>query len=134
MLYFNAFVEFASSRIATNSKAVARFENGAAPLDGANKIVAVHPDVDKVGKFRRHGDQRNLNDAVRTSFKEAIIDMFGGEAKIPASVRKAMLMTDYGKGKPLTVRRIMAVKAAIDAPVLFVFLNRLFAIADRNMI
>lgn len=39
--------------------------------------------------------------------------MFGGEAKIPKSVKKAMLLDDYGTGKPLTARRILAVKAAI---------------------
>lgn len=41
--------------------------------------------------------------------------MFGGEANIPESVKKAMLLGDYGDGKPLTARRIMAVKDAIDA-------------------
>ena len=41
--------------------------------------------------------------------------MFGGEAKIPESVKKAMLLGDYGDGRPLTARRIMAVKDAIDA-------------------
>ena len=41
--------------------------------------------------------------------------MFGGEDKIPAGVRDAMKLQDYGKGKPLTARRILAVKNAIDA-------------------
>ena len=40
--------------------------------------------------------------------------MFGGESRIPESVKDAMLLKDYDKGKPLTARRIMAVKAAID--------------------
>ena len=41
--------------------------------------------------------------------------MFGGESKVPESVKKAMLMEAYDKGKPLTARRILAVKAAVDA-------------------
>ena len=41
--------------------------------------------------------------------------MFGGEDKIPAGVRDAMKLQDYGKGRPLTARRILAVKNAIDA-------------------
>ena len=112
---FSAFVDFAASRIATDGKAVARLGTDVAPLDGGRKIVAANPKADKVGVFRRKGDQRNLNNDVRALFKEAIIDMFGGESKIPESVRKAMLLGDYNKGKPLTVRRIMSVKNAIDA-------------------
>ena len=112
---FNAFVNFASSRIATNKKAVARIGDGdAEPIGGGRTIVAANPTADKVGAFRRKSDQRDLNNAVRTLFKDAIIDMFGGENKIPESVKKAMLLGDYDHGKPLTARRIMAVKAAID--------------------
>ena len=40
--------------------------------------------------------------------------MFGGEANIPDSVKDAMLLEDYNQGKPLTARRILAVKVAID--------------------
>ena len=40
--------------------------------------------------------------------------MFGGERNIPDSVKDAMLLKDYDRGKPLTARRILAVKAAID--------------------
>ncbi len=39
--------------------------------------------------------------------------IFGGEKKIPESVRKAMIPGDYNKGKPLTARRIMAVQKAL---------------------
>ena len=111
---FNAFVKFAQDSFITNAKkAVARFEIGAAPLEGGRLIVAASPQFDKVGKFRDQ-DQKNLNNDIRTAFRNAIIDMFGGESRIPASVKDAMLLKDYGKGKPLTARRIMAVKAAID--------------------
>ena len=37
--------------------------------------------------------------------------MFGGEDKIPANVKDAMKLEDYGHGRPLTVRRITIVKA-----------------------
>jgi len=63
----------------------------------------------------RKASESAANDATRDVFKYAIIDMFGGMANIPASVKKAMELDDYGHGKPLTARRIMAVKNAIDA-------------------
>ena len=110
---FNAFVEFAQNSFVTNDKtAVARFEVGGAPL-GGRLIVAANPQFDKVGKFRNQ-TQKDLNNEIRTAFRNAIIDMFGGESRIPDSVKDAMLLKDYDKGKPLTARRIMAVKAAID--------------------
>ena len=110
---FNAFVKFAQNSFVTNDKkAVARFEVGGAPLAGRT-IVAANPDFDRVGIFRGQ-DQKDLNNSVREAFRNAVIDMFGGESRIPDSVKDAMLLKDYGKGKPLTARRIMAVKAAID--------------------
>lgn len=41
--------------------------------------------------------------------------MFGGEQNIPESVKEAMLLKDYDCGKPLTARRIIAVRDAIVA-------------------
>ena len=51
------------------------------------------------------------NNATRTLFLDAVKEMFGGESKIPESVKKAMHMGNFdGKcGKPLTARRILAV-------------------------
>ena len=110
---FNAFVKFAQNSFVTNDKtAVARFEVGGAPL-GGRLIVAANPQFDKVGKFRNQ-TQKDLNNEIRTAFRNAIIDMFGGEDHIPGSVKDAMKLEDYGKGRPLTARRILAVKAAID--------------------
>ncbi len=48
----------------------------------------------------------------------------GGVDHIPDNVKDAMKMQDYGKGKPLTARRILAVKAAIDAVKLATFQSR----------
>ena len=55
-----------------------------------------------------------MNNEIRTIFKNAIIEMFGDEQNIPKSVKDAMVLKDYDKGKPLTARRILAVKQAID--------------------
>jgi hypothetical protein len=111
---FKAFLEFASGRIATDKSAVAGIGEGPAQYGRARPIVAIDPQIDKVGKLRTQ-DQRDANEAVRTAFRNAVVDMFGGESRIPDSVKDAMILKDYGKGKPLTARRIMAVKAAIDA-------------------
>ena len=105
---FSAFVKFAEQHFASNRKAVARFGEGP-----ARTIVASDPHLDSVGKFRDQ-DQCDLNNAIRSCFKAAICDMFGGEANIPARVKKEMLLVDYNKGKPLTARRIMFIKNAID--------------------
>ena len=115
-------MEFANANGAGNGKAVARFAaTESLQLGVARKIVAADPQIDKVGKSRGQ-DQKELNDSVRTSFRNAIREMFGGEAKIPANVKKAMLLNDFDEGKPLTARRILAVKAAID--------NHLSAVPD----
>ena len=111
---FNSFVKFAQQRVEANdAKAVAEAKLPQ-PL-GGRKILAVAQSLtDAVRKFSRTSDECAANDRTRALFKKAVVDMFGGESKIPASVKKAMLMSDYNAGKPLTARRIMAVKAAID--------------------
>ena len=69
---------------------------------------------DKVGKLFRSDGVKAANDTTRTIFRQSVIDMFGGEDRIPENVKEAMKLDDYGKGKPLTARRILAVKAAVD--------------------
>ena len=112
---FKAFADFAQQRVdANDAKAIAdaRFQK---PL-GGRKILAVTQSLtDSVHKWTRGMDEWVVNDRTRELFRKAVADMFGGENKIPASVKKAMVMADYGEGKPLTARRILAVKAAIDA-------------------
>lgn len=111
---FKSFVQFAQQRVdANDSKAVmdAKIQRSI----GGRRVLAVTQSLtDAVHKWTRTNDEYAVNDRTRAIFKAAIIDMFGGESKIPASVKKAMLMADYDCGKPLTARRIMAVKAAID--------------------
>jgi len=67
-----------------------------------------------IGKLFRSDATKNANNYTRTIFKESIAKMFGGESNIPDSVKDAMKMADYDKGRPLTARRIIAVKTAID--------------------
>lgn len=69
---------------------------------------------DSVGKFSRSAALKDANNEVRALFRASVAEMFGGEDKIPASVRSAMKLGDYGKGKPLTTRRIVAVNTAIE--------------------
>ena len=83
---------------------------------GGRKILAVTQSVtDEVHKWTRSTDENRVNDNTRALFLKAVIDMFGSEKLIPESVRKAMRLSDYNCGKPLTASRIIAVKTAIDA-------------------
>lgn len=113
---FTKFVEFAQTQAAAgNNSAIAR-DGGAvaegAPLEG--RVISAATG-DKVGALFRSARNQRANNDVRQLFKQAIIDMFGGAELIPKSVRDVMKAEDYNKGKPLTARRIMAVKAAIDS-------------------
>ena len=116
---YTKFVQFAEQQMnAGNGKAIARDGGAAAegnPLAGHNITAATG---DKVAPLWRSTVNKTANDNTRTLFRNAILDMFGGnEADIPASVKTAMRLVDYDKGKPLTARRIMAVKAAVDQVV-----------------
>ena len=111
---FKSFVDFAQERIDANqAKAVA---DARVKQLGNRKVVAItYSKTDEVHKWLRTNDEYFVNDHTRKIFKQAIANMFGGEDRIPDSVKTAMLMDDYNCGKPLTARRIMAVKVAIDA-------------------
>ena len=113
---FTKFVEFAQAQAAAgHSSAIAR-DSGAvaegAPLAG--RVISAATG-DKVGALFRSASNQRANNAARDLFKQAIIDMFGGADLIPKSVRDAMKTSDYNCGKPLTARRIMAVKVAIES-------------------
>ncbi len=67
------------------------------------------------GWLKRTSTMQRENNATRAIFRKAVIDMFGGLSKIPESIQKAMELDNFkGKGKPLSARRIMLVKIAID--------------------
>ena len=112
---FRAFTDFAEKSIeAGKGKAVARVGtevNGAGPLEGRT-ITAAKRDWVGIG-IGRLKSLKDANNVARDLFRKAVVDMFGGETRIPTSVLDAMKMSDYGKGKPLTARRIMAVQQAV---------------------
>ncbi len=110
---FNAFIDFAAQSIkAGKSKAIARAGDAKTQNLADRAITAAKGDW--IGNVGRLSGNRDANNTARTLFREAIAEMFGGESRIPPKVKEAMVMADYGKGKPLTARRIMAIKNAID--------------------
>ena len=67
--------------------------------------------------FTRTDEEKNLNNATREAFKQAVIDIFGTRIEdVPKKVRDAMNLGKFdGTGRPLTARRILAVDKAIGA-------------------
>ena len=101
---FQKFVDFANKAYATKGEdTVARFEG--MPRGDYKGTFA---------SFRRTSDMKAANDLVRDLFRKTVADMFGGERNIPDIVRDNMKLDDFGKGKPLTARRINLVRIAID--------------------
>ena len=126
---FNAFVNFANSN-ADNPDALARID-GVGPhelLDpnGQPRSIVAKNDGDKIKHFTknllfsRQDNQKALNTAVRNLFKETILNICGVDDvdSLPPAVLKAIKKSDFGNaGHPLSARRILAVKAAIDIAV-----------------
>ena len=113
---FNEFVRFAQRNANVgDEKAVASARIQTEPLEGRKIVSVTNSLTDEVHKWMRTNDEYAVNDRTRALFKAAVVNMFGGESKIPATVKRAMLLGDFDAGKPLTARRILAVKAAIDA-------------------
>ena len=112
---FKSFVQFAQQRMDANDDTAIADAKYTQPLGGRKTFAITQSLDDFVHKWTRGIDEWTVNDHTRALFRKAVADMFGGEANIPENVKKAMLLEDYNQGKPLTARRIMAVKAAIDA-------------------
>ena len=107
---FQQFVEFAQT-----SKAGSIAQTTTAPLVPDGKPHSIAGTTENwFSKLIRSSAAKEANNYTRTIFRDSIAKMFGGENNIPDSVKDAMKMADYDKGKPLTARRILAVKAAID--------------------
>ena len=98
---FKKFTDFAQAKVdAGQTKAIAN-AHLQQPLLGGRRVLAVSTaQNDAVHKWTRTNDQYIVNDRTRALFKKAVADMFGGESKIPASVKKAMVLSDYGAGNP----------------------------------
>ena len=116
---FAKFVNYANSLPnASHSTAIVAAAPGNA--DGEKPLAdreIVPKTGDYVGKIHHNQTLKDMNNEVRTLFKNAVAKMFGGEKLIPESVQRAMKLGDYGKGKPLTARRIMAVAAAVQKDI-----------------
>ena len=110
---FQQFVDFAES--AGKEKAIARLVDTDKVGNMANRtIIPGKGDWVGIGAGRL-ASLKQANNTTRDAFMTAVGDMFGGVDHIPDSVKDAMKMQDYGKGKPLTARRILAVKTAIES-------------------
>ena len=115
---FHSFVNFAQAAHADGKdKQIARVDIGPLlPTEGAELYsrTIVAASGDRVAPLWRSQTNKDENNVARDLFKQAVIDMFGGMSNIPKNVMDAMLMKDYGKGKPLTARRILAVQAEVE--------------------
>ena len=111
---FSAFVKFAENSFRTgDKKAIANADP--TPLGGRTIVASTTDGVGFVGNLFRSRWDEVANDNARKLFLNAVTRMFGGRSNIPESVWKAINLQDYGRGAPLTARRIQAVKAAVDA-------------------
>ncbi len=115
-LQYQQFVNFASADGVKSGTILAsqKAQNG-------DLTIVAKTKGDFFGNIWRNKDTRDANDAIREAFKQSIVNLFGvtNEDQLPDSVKKAMKLDDYGKGKPLTTKRIMAVKVAVEAAMAF---------------
>jgi len=111
----SAFTKFANDRINNNNEyAIASSGNDSSY---AREIKQNSNDTrGTFFAFFRSRENRDLNNATRTLFKDTVAGLFGGEKNIPQEVKNAMHMKRFnGDGRPLTARRINDVKDAILA-------------------
>ncbi len=99
---YGKFVQFAEQQMQAG-KATAKAQVGDAaqdnPLAGRTIVAKSGDFVGNIGRFKA---SRDVNNDARTLFRNAISDMFGGENRIPPSVKAAMRLQDYGDGKTVT--------------------------------
>ena len=112
---FGQFVRFAEQQAnPVNSEAIACLAGGEDALAGRTIAASTTDRVRGWFTWRNHtADEKAMNNEVRALFRDAVYAMFGGAANLPESVKTQMRMTDYNCGKPLTARRIIAVRDAI---------------------
>ncbi len=108
---YRQFAKFAENE---SSRSIAQISETDSPGGKRMKILPTKH-WDFIGNVGRSKIKAEANDAVRELFRNAIAEIFGGVDKIPESVLSAMKLVDYGKGKPLTARRIRVVDAAVKA-------------------
>ena len=101
---YQKFVDFAEQAYANHAEGTILRLTGAPKGDYKGSFAS----------FFRTADMKSANEQVRDIFRKTIADLFGGEKYIPDLVRDNMKLDSFGKGKPLTARRIKLVKTAID--------------------
>ncbi|MCR5414057.1 MAG: hypothetical protein K6F50_04935 [Kiritimatiellae bacterium] len=116
---FNKFVKFADEAVNTAAGAdtLARAEVKTGKL-GRHTLSITAQTGDKIGFFAglaRSADVEEANNMTRDIFLSSVFKLFGGEARVPKSVWKALQKEDFYCGKPLSARRILAVRDAVCA-------------------
>lgn len=83
------------------------------------RTIVPKKSLDWVGNVFRGPLSGIANNDVREVFLRTVLEMCGvtDVDKLPQGVRRALLLKDYGVGKPLTARRIRAVDMALKAEV-----------------
>ena len=120
---FRRFVRFADEADSYTAIAqlgdVAPGQDASAPDALVNRKIVAKEQFDWVGNRLRLSRSRSTNNATRELFLNTVLKMCNVSSveQLPESVRNALLMKDYGKGKPLTARRILAVSDALKAEV-----------------
>jgi hypothetical protein len=113
---YKQFTDFAAR---ASDRTIVKIGRDTVPADGEGGLATrsiVAKSWDFIGNIGRLSSSSSKNDAVRELFKSTILQMFGvsDETQLPEPVQTAMKLDDYGKGKPLSARRIKAVKVAMD--------------------
>ena len=79
---FKSFVDFAQNRIGENQeKAIA--DARIKKFNGEEVLTIAHAKTDEVHKWLRTGDECDVNDRTRAIFRAAVVNMFGGENRVP---------------------------------------------------
>ena len=120
---FRTFVNFADK--ADSYTAIAQIgevspgQDESVPDALLNRRIVPKQQFDWVGNRLRLSRSRETNNATRELFLSTVLKMCNVSSvnELPESVQNALLMKDYGKGKPLTARRILAVSEALKAEV-----------------
>ena len=113
---FEQFARFARTSGGLTGRTVAQVGGQLGPeLNGAIASITAKSRFDFVGNIGRRQQSKDENNAVRDLFKEAVVKMCNSvdEQHLPENVKTAMKLEDYGKGRPLTARRILAVQTAV---------------------
>ena len=111
---YNAFKTFGDPAKGVSGRTIVQAGqrlNGAFSIEPKSKF-------DFIGHIARSSGAKTDNNVVRNLFLATVIKMFGGDSYnedcLPDSVREALRLDDFDKGKPLTARRIRAVTTTID--------------------